>query len=193
MNEIPAASILELRAVGPNAIPTGVCFPSEPIRLAYARVLLDLFTLFGQKHDERGPENVIRAGAEGMLSQLQERLERVKAALVRGQTSPEELRTNALDIAGFGVVLTMILDGTWMSHDGRRPSVRVGSPAQDGLEGRVSSVEERLDALGMAFEALRGKVIELIAGKDGVVVETSPTPRRANPDLAKTIAALEYP
>lgn len=147
---------------------------NEPIREAYGKLLLDSFALFNQKQDERGPENVIRAGADGILSQLQERIERVRASLVRGNTSPEELRLNALDIAGFGIILTMILDGTWVSPDGRKPSTLViGAHVQGplvnivdwaALEARVLALEgsqatnEAIDALNIEVRELKRAV-----------------------------------
>lgn len=119
----------------------------------HAKTVIDLIDQFNQKQDERGPENVIRAGADGILSQLQERFERIKAALIRGQTTPEELRANALDIAGFGIILTMILDGTWKSPDGRVPSKTVasgvpGSPVDDKARAFLTALARNIQRDG---------------------------------------------
>ena len=173
--------------------------PDEPIRLAFGKVLLSLFALFNQKQNERGPGNVIKAGMDGILTQAQERIERIRAAFQRGQTDPAELRANILDLAGFGAIATMIFDGTWVGADGAKPSLTCSEP-------RNASTDEGLEAMGLAQDALRESVRALAESTaentalwgraldkriDGLVEENKKLAERVNTLLAGVTGAVQ--
>lgn len=136
--------------------------PEERIRAYFALALVDLFRLFNEKQDERGPGNVIRAGAQGLLAQLQERIERVRSGLARGKTSQEEMRANLLDIAGFGIILRLAYDGDWADEAGNLPSLEV-SETQDSAPATGSASQIDLEALTERVNLLGERLTDLEA------------------------------
>ena len=126
----------------------GIPLTPDEIRHNFVATVMSMTHLFNIKQDERGPDNVTRLGADGILTQIQERIERVRASLIRGTTPEEELRLNALDIAVFGVILTMALDGTWESEDGRKPSLLITNVAGAAVpQDALADIIKRLEAL----------------------------------------------
>jgi hypothetical protein len=70
-------------------------------------------TLISKQHDY-GHENILFAGADGVLVRAHDKIARIKNLLGRGaHAENESLRDSWIDLAGYAVIAIMLMDGTF--------------------------------------------------------------------------------
>lgn len=66
------------------------------------------------KNRDYGPNNIAAWGEIGVAVRLTDKVERLRNLLTkRRQPENESLRDTAVDIANYGIILMMLLDGEW--------------------------------------------------------------------------------
>ena len=74
----------------------------------------EIFYLFCSKHHDYGPNNIAAMGTDGIISMLKSKVERLDR-LHNQKVDPnnETLRDTVLDIADYGIILLLVMDGEW--------------------------------------------------------------------------------
>lgn len=80
-----------------------------------AQLILDgLFETLVSKQHDYGHDNILFAGADGVLVRAHDKIARIKNLLDRGSDAAHEsLRDSWLDLAGYAVIGIMLMDGTF--------------------------------------------------------------------------------
>lgn len=67
-----------------------------------------------RKQLDYGPQNISAWGPIGVAVRLTDKIERLRNLLLKGRKPQNEsLRDTAIDIANYGLILLLLLDGEW--------------------------------------------------------------------------------
>lgn len=74
----------------------------------------EIFYLFCSKHHDYGPNNIAAMGVDGIVSMLKSKVERLdRLHTQKVDPNNETLRDTVLDIADYGIILLLVMDGQW--------------------------------------------------------------------------------
>jgi len=74
----------------------------------------EIFYLFCSKHQDYGPNNIAAMGVDGIVSMLKSKVERLdRLHTQKVDPNNETLRDTVLDIADYGIILLLVMDGQW--------------------------------------------------------------------------------
>lgn len=91
---------------------------SEPFEARVADAFLEAEALLLEKHRGYGPKNISNAPGgplNGLLVRLHDKLARISNMREQGITAAaaESMRDTAIDIANYGIIMLLVLDGNW--------------------------------------------------------------------------------
>lgn len=77
-------------------------------------ILKEIEVMLKQKNRAYGDNNVIKMGKLGVLTRIEEKLERLRHMITNNIEDKESKDDSWKDIAGFGVIGTMLERGKWI-------------------------------------------------------------------------------
>lgn len=88
------------------------------------KVIMEIYKVFCKKQADYGPQNIALAGPKGVTVRMVDKFSRLWNLLGLGTkdahapaNAEEALRDTAMDLADYGIILMMTLDGSWKLMD----------------------------------------------------------------------------
>lgn len=89
---------------------------SPKLERSMANLMLEVFNLWKIKQLSYGPHNISTFGIKGVVVRLWDKLQRIVRLTWTGVENPlqdESIRDTLLDIADYGLIATLVVDGAW--------------------------------------------------------------------------------
>ena len=86
---------------------------------AWWRKAFEIFDIFCKKQQGYGPNNISQTGEKGVIIRMNDKMKRLLTLGLGEKESPladESLRDTVIDIADYGIILLMCMDGDWPKY-----------------------------------------------------------------------------